>query len=404
MTKKKETEVLAPARHSNVVGGSTASQVLNCPASVKLCQSMPDIDTSTIYTRTGSMLHAAVASVVEENKLPEDMLGFELEGVTLDEELLREKLIPAVEAFDDILDKLEEEFGETPTVVVETEVSFGRYIPDAFGSCDIIVRCGPRVVVLDWKFGNGVMVSAEENAQLMFYAAAAMRTPSLAHIFENAEDIDLIILQPPSTTVWGTTLPRMARFETSLKDAVRKSQMKTPPFKEGKHCQWCKAKAICPLMTGAVDRALKTDLKAVDVQKLGLAYRQGELLKSWLKDLDKLIYQALEEGVDVPGLKLVPKRGTRQWVNKENLADMLTKLATEAEIHPRKLLDAMYEPQEVRSPAQMEKMLKEYKLKLPEGVTATVSSGSTIALAEDKREAVNDQARLKAAFAKAKHR
>lgn len=403
MSEKKET-VRAPERHSHVVGGSTASQVMNCPASVGLCQSLPKIDTSTSYTRTGSMLHAAIASVIEENKLPEDMLGFELDGVVLDEDLLQEKLLPAVEAFDALLDKMEEEFGEEPVVVVETEVSFGRYIPDAFGSCDIILRCGPRVVVLDWKFGSGVMVTAEENSQLMFYAAAAMRTPSLEHMFKDAEDIDLVIIQPPSMTVWGTTFPRMARFETSLKAAVKKAQMKNPPLKEGKHCQWCKAKAICPLMNGAVDRAVQTDLKTLDVQTLGLAYRQGELLKSWLKELDNLIFQAMEGGLEVPGLKLVPKRGTRKWVNEgEGVTEMLIELAKSGGIHPRALLDAMYSPQEVLSPAQMEKMLKAHKLKLPEGATATVSSGSTIALAEDKREGVSTPAKLKAKIAKVRH-
>jgi hypothetical protein len=48
-------------------------------------------------------------------------------------------------------------------------------IEGAFGTSDIIARCGNEIFVLDWKFGRGV-VPAEENKQLMFYTAGALNT------------------------------------------------------------------------------------------------------------------------------------------------------------------------------------------------------------------------------------
>jgi hypothetical protein len=50
----------------------------------------------------------------------------------------------------------------------ETRVTFGDVIPDVFGSTDFLGRLGDKAIVLDWKFGDGVAVEAEENAQLMF--------------------------------------------------------------------------------------------------------------------------------------------------------------------------------------------------------------------------------------------
>lgn len=384
MTQK--NEVLAPERHSHVVGGSSAARVIHCPASVELCQQMPP-SPPTIYTRTGSMLHGAIAAVVEDTLYPEDMIGFELDGVVLDEELLEEKLAPAVKMFDTLLDELEAEFGEQAKIAVEKEVSFGKFIPDAFGSCDVILRCGSRVVVLDWKFGSGVQVQAEENAQLMFYAAAAARTPALKHLFKGAEDIDLVIIQPPGISVWQTTFPRLTRFEKELKAAVKKSTMKNPPMTEGAHCKWCPAKAVCPLMNGAVDRALAANLKELDVQKLGNAYRQSILLESWIKELHTLLHTAMEEGIDIPGLKLVDKRATRKWaVEDDQVVCRLESLVEEAKMFESKL----------KSPAQMEKVLKAKGEKLPGEIVKKESSGTTIALAEDKREAVNKRANLKA--------
>lgn len=381
-----KNEVLAPERHSHVVGGSSAARVLGCPASVKLCQQMPPSPPNK-YTREGSMLHGAIAAVVEDTLYPEDMIGFELDGVVLDEELLEEKLAPAVQMFDTLLDELEAEFGEKTKVVVEKEVHFGRFIPDAFGSCDVIIRCGSRVVVLDWKFGSGVQVAAEENAQLMFYAAAAARTPELKPMFEGAEEVNLVIIQPPSISVWQTTFPRLTRFEKELKTAVKKSAMTNPPMKEGAHCKWCSAKAVCPLMNGAVDRAVTTNLKELDVQTLGNAYRQSILLESWIKELHVLLHTAMEEGIDIPGLKLVDKRATRKWAVEDDQVVCRLKALVEE--------DKMFESK-LKSPTQMEKVLKAKGEKLPDEIVKKESSGTTIALAEDKRAPVNKRANLKA--------
>jgi len=392
-----EPNIPAPARHSNVVGGSSAARVMHCPASVELSKNIPS-GGGNQYTVQGSMLHGAIAACVEDNLPPEDMIGFELtEGEytsTLDRELLETKLIPALEAFDKLLDSLEAELGEEPIYEVEKEVSFGRFLPDAFGSCDVLIRCGGRVVVLDWKFGDGVKVQAEENSQLMFYAAAAARTPELAHLFEGATEVDLVIVQPPTISVWQTTLPRLARFEQELKTAIKKAQAKNPPMKEGSHCRWCPAKPLCPLMTGAVDRAVNTDLKALDVRQLGVAYKQAQLLKQWMDELEKLIYYAQEQGIDVPGTKLVLKQGRRQWTKDEAET---TKELVALGLDPKSMYSSS-----LLTPAQMEKVVKkELKTALPEGLVAMVSSGTTLVSDDDPRESVNGPARLKAALEKA---
>jgi hypothetical protein len=87
--------------------------------------------------------------------------------------------------------------------------------------------------------------------------------------------------------------------------------------------------------------------------------------------------QLLEAGVDVPGWKLVPKRATRQWVN-DNLAfnTLFDEGLTDAELT------------EMKSPAQIEKVLKKHKIAMPEGLITSVSTGSTLASADDPRPAV----------------
>ena len=153
-------------KHSTVVGGSTAKRVMACPGSVALVARAPVMPSST-YADKGTLLHTAIS----EYLLGEDnVIGTTYEGHTLDQEMYDDKLQPAL----DLLDELDPD--GLMKMAVETRVGFGNYLPGAFGSCDLLGRIGNTAYVIDWKFGDGIAVSADDNEQLMYYAAAAMRT------------------------------------------------------------------------------------------------------------------------------------------------------------------------------------------------------------------------------------
>lgn len=400
----KKEALVAPQRHSNIVGGSTAARVLNCPRSVSLVSKMPfkEEDVSS-YAKEGSMLHAAIAEIVIRNITPEEMAGFEFEGLVLTEDLIAEMLVPAVAALDNILDELEAD-GNVAQVIVEQEVTFGDFIPDAFGSCDILLRAGSKAVVLDWKFGRGVSVSVEHNEQLMFYACAAKRTPELKKFFAGVTEFELIIVQPADgdPSRWTTDVTTLTKFENDLKVSVRMAT--TDPdhaqIKQGKHCRWCKAKATCPLMNGAMGSALALDLKALDVTLLGLAVEQSYLLESFIEELRALVHRSLEEGLVIPGVKLVQKRATRKWVEGKTESDIENALLEGLpDAEASKLSECMYKT-ELLSVSQMEKVLKKEKMAIPEGLVISVSSGTTLALESDKRPSVTATVNIAKAFKK----
>jgi hypothetical protein len=221
-----------------------------------------------------------------------------------------------------------------------------------------------------------VAVSAEENEQGMFYAAAAMRTPATQWVFAGAEEVEIIIVQPPAVKRWVTTVKRIKEFERSLKKAIKISTMPDAAIVVGEHCRWCAAKPTCPAMTGAVDRALKVQLDALDDNTLGAYAANAVLLQGWIDDLNALVQTKIEKGYKIPGWKLVAKRGTRKWADQGKAADALNALG----VDPMKL--------EIVSPAQAEKLLKAKKQNLPEGLTVSVSSGDTLAPESDPRPAV----------------
>ena len=361
------------AQHSNIVGGSTAKRVMGCPGSVALCAKMPPRP-SSVYADLGTLLHNAVAQVLDQGVSPESLIGMKYQDQVLTQDHIDNKLHVALNLLGEIDPKLEMEYA------VETEVGFGDFLPDVFGSCDLLGRIGNRAIVLDWKFGDGVAVGVEENEQLLFYAAAAMRTPSVAWVFDGATEIECVIVQPPSVKRWVTTVERVKIFENNLVASVKESQKKNAGLSAGEHCRWCAAKPICPKMTGAVDRALQDQLMSLDADMIGGYLKNCDLLEQWITDLRALAHQMLEADKPVPGWKLVNKRAIRQWaVDDETVKDELNRAG---------LLPAETVVEKVISPAQAEKELKKYNLKLPTELVVAVSSGSTLAREEDPRPAV----------------
>jgi hypothetical protein len=358
------------ASHSNIVGGSTAKRVIACPGSVALVQQVPPKPSSS-YADEGTLLHHVIAAALETGKPPEEFLGTVYNGIELTEDRLERKLLPALAALDEIDPDKTMEFD------VEKVVGFGDAIPGVFGSADLVGRIGDRGILVDWKFGDGVAVEAEENPQAMFYIAAALHTTATRWAFRDVEAIDVYIVQPPFVKKWTTDLARIKRFEADLILAVRASEQPDAPLATGDHCRWCAAKSVCPLVTGAVARAERTALKTINVDDLAAALDRVELLEGWIKDAKELAQTLLENGTDVPGYKLVAKRATRQWANEAAALTALTEAGCSAE-----------ELTELKSPAQVEKVLKKRKIDMPEGLTTAVSSGNTLASADDPRPAV----------------
>ena len=88
--------------HSSIVGGSTAKRVIACPGSVALVSRMPARPSSTFADR-GTLLHNVISQILDnDTALPEDFLGTTYENEVLTQELIDEKLLPALAALDEI--------------------------------------------------------------------------------------------------------------------------------------------------------------------------------------------------------------------------------------------------------------------------------------------------------------
>ena len=135
-------------------GGSVATRVLRCPASVRLVEKVPaHLRKSSAYADRGTALHAAMALLIENECSLAGIAGKKIDSyvITLDD--VENALRPVLTYVEALLDHPGAEY------FLERRVFFPT-IPGAFGTCDLIVRIGSAVHVIDFKFGTGVRVLA----------------------------------------------------------------------------------------------------------------------------------------------------------------------------------------------------------------------------------------------------
>lgn len=407
-----------PSKHSVTIGGSSAGRILACPASYNLTAKMPKSPESS-YAAEGTALHECIEYCLTEGLVPgentELLIGKEFYGTDITADHVRDCIDPALRQFDQLYDELAED-GEV-TYRLERQVVFPG-IPDSFGTLDIIMSSPKRVVILDWKFGGGVAVSAVENTQMKFYAVAAAET--LPDMFFDTrdprsglstgpeKDVNIVIVQPrvnpdhPET--WTTTLANLSQFKHDLIEAYEEAtETPDPTYHRGEQCRWCSAQPICPLYkdvaqklatmrdnggmpgTGPEDTTFTQD-------DLADWMKTADIVTVWAKSVSELVMSEAHAGRPPTGKKLVRKLANTSyvWTDIMKIDRMLARFGLDSKDRRT--------PWKNISPTQAAKLLKKDGKELRKNATERLPGTVVLVDMEDKRDAiVTDAEKAKAA-------
>lgn len=402
------------AEHSDLVGGSTASRRINCPASYALEKKVPE-DKSSSYAQEGSALHEIMAKLLADPDLdPYDLLPFEYthpkEGwtYTVNEETWEQHGQVALDTFLDFMDSVEQETGGEFEYIIEKRCEMPG-VPGAFGTSDVIWKCGDVSGVLDWKFGYG-QVSAEENEQLQFYARAAMhshpemfpsinlrQTEELVSISDPRE-VWLTIIQPQRSKeddTWITDTFELEDFRADLLKALVEieTQGEEARIAKGKWCDFARCKAVCPLhinpavalgrkMAEIKDREERDEKPTNEpdfVDTLPSLLEMAETVESWAREVFARAQAIASEDAEAHaflrenGWGLKPKRaGNLTFLVEDD------KIIKRASSHGIKIDDCA--PRKLVSATQMKKLFEKIGKEMPENWAHNPpSSGSTFA-------------------------
>lgn len=339
-----------------ILSASASHRWMTCTPSAQLEQQFPD--SKSEYAAEGTFAHAlaelrlsrAVANAIKPSaykKKLEEMKKDPLYSTSMEEyielyvTIVGEKFLEAKKNCPDAL------------VLLEQRLDFSDWVPDGFGTGDVIIISDGVLEIIDLKYGQGVPVSATGNTQMRLYALGAINQYGLLYDFDC---IRMTIVQPRLDSISSDDISASALLKWGDEYVRPRAQMAIAgegEFVPGDHCQFCKAKAQCRARAEANLAMARYDFQKPELltnDEIAEILAEAERLQKWSKDVQEYaLDQAVNHGVKFPGWKLVEGRSNRKYSDPEAVA---AKLRAEG-YSP----DVIYRPQELWGITEMQKKL-----------------------------------------------
>lgn len=394
--KKKERE------HA-VLSASSAKKWLNCTPSARLEDSLPDSTSES--AREGTLAHdlceLKLKKLFTEPAMPERTYKTRWNKIKKDK-LYNQEMERYTDIYVEYIQLLAYGFPVTPHIVIEKKVDYGLYAPEGFGKADCIIISGNVLHIIDFKYGKGVPVYAEDNPQMSLYALGALYAYDMIYPID---EVVMTIIQPRLDNIseWKTTADALRQWGNEVvKPKAEIAFRGEGDFCQGSWCDdgFCRAAATCrhrvkenmsiekdymnPI-TGKYD--LPPILGNEDVGKI---LGRAQNLARWVKKLERHALEELIKGGEIPGWKIVEGRSNREFTSADDAYEALIQAGYSREILYEQKPLPLTEAEKQISKEDYENILKQYIIK-PKGKP-------TLALESDKRPAYEVKPSVTEAF------
>ena len=269
-----------------------------------------------------------------------------------------------------------------PLVLVEQRLNFSKYVPDGFGTGDCLIIADGTLHIIDFKYGQGILVSAEDNPQMKLYALGSLE------VFDGIYDIDevsMIIYQPrrENISTWEVSKDSLYKWAREvLKPKAEQAFNGNGDYCPGDWCQFCRAAVKCRTRAEAKMELAKFEFVLPpllsDEEIAEILSSIGDLTK-WANEI--IAYatdSAVNHGKEWAGFKVVAGRSNRKYTNEDDVAKAAQSAGYD-NIYKQKLL----------SITEMEKLLGKEKFKEVLGGFIKKPTGKpTLVPISDKRQEI----------------
>ena len=313
---------MMPPKNHALLSASSSHMWLNCPPAARMCESYEDKGSD--YAAQGTDAHA-----LAEYKL-KTALGQKCENPTKSLTYFDEEMERCTDDYSQyVLEQVEQakQKCKDPIVLVEQRLDFSKYVPDGFGTGDCVIVADGNLTVIDFKYGRGVLVEADNNPQMMLYALGALE------LFDGIYDIDTVtmtIFQPRRDNVSSFTMSKSELLEwadTELAEKAKLAYEGQGEFHCGEWCQFCKAKADCRKRASNNIELAKYEFKLPpllnDEEVEEILGRIDELI-AWAGDIKEYALRAAMSGKHWSGYKLVEGRSNRKYTDENEVVKAVT--------------------------------------------------------------------------------
>lgn len=376
-----------------LLSASGADRWINCPPSARLEEQFED--TTSDFAREGTLAHE-----IAELKLRKhftDPMSTRTFNTRLNklkkEELYQDEMLGYTDTYLEYIKGVVYGYANSPHIAVEARLDFSHIVPDGFGTGDCLIIGGDTLHVIDFKYGKGVSVSAEDNPQMMLYALGALQKYAMLY---GINTIKIVIAQPrlDSISEWEISDTDLVAWGESIKPIAQLAFDGKGEFKAGDHCKFCRAKAQCRARTDTMTALEAFGLSKpplISDEEVGSILKTAQTLKSWVSDLEGYALKALLSGKDINGWKAVEGRSNRQFDDTDKAFETIKASGIdEALLYERKPI-TLTAVEKLLGKKDFTEILSEHIIKPP--------GKPTLAPETDKRDAITLQTTAKDAFA-----
>ena len=299
-----------------LLSASSSQRWLNCTPSARLEEHFEN--TSSIFAEEGTAAHALAEYKLKKylgtntEKPVSEFDGEELEyytGMYLDFAI-------------EVIEKAKENCND-PIILIEQKLDYSCFVPEGFGTGDIVVVADNTLDIVDLKYGRGVVVMANDNPQMKLYALGAL---VLFDFLYDIENIRMTICQP--------RLENISTFEMSKEELLNWAEKELKPkaelaingegeFIPGEHCRFCKARYTCRARADEMLSLAKHDFKLpamLTEEEIAEVLNLSQRISQWADDVYAYATEkAINEGIQWKGFKLVEGRSNRKYINEEEV-------------------------------------------------------------------------------------
>ena len=309
-----------PDIHS-LLSPSSAFRWIKCTPSAKLNAALPD--STSEYALQGTAAHTLC-----EYKL-QKLLGKDAKDPTENLTYFDAEMADCTDSYQQYVSEQIEtakQFCKDPIVLVEQKLDFSKWVPQGFGTGDCVIVADNVLTVIDFKYGVGVLVEAEQNPQMMCYALGAL---ALFDSIYNIENVVMTIFQPRRDNISTYELSKKELLQWAdeiLSPAAQLAAKGEGEFKAGKHCRFCKVKATCRkraeynLELARYDFEIPANLEDTEIEVI---LSKADELAAWCSDIKEYAFQQALNGKQWNGWKLVEGRSVRKYINEDAVAETI---------------------------------------------------------------------------------
>lgn len=280
-------------------------------------------------------------------------------------------------------------------VLLEQRLDFSAWVPDGFGTGDVLIIADDTMEVIDLKYGKGVPVSAEDNSQMRLYGLGAL--DGYGYLYD-IQTVRMTIVQPRLDSVSTEDLPAadlVAWGDDYVKPRADMAAAGEGEFAAGDHCRFCRARSTCRKRAEENLELAKYEFREgalLSTDEVGDVLGRIDQLQKWAEDIKKhALDQAEKHGVRYPGWKLVEGRSNRIYSDRDAVQAAL--------LEGGFVEDKILTPRELLGITAMEKAVgkKKFEELLSDLIIKPVGK-PTLALEKDPRPELSSAASAAADF------